>query len=115
MTLNSMIGTPIIPDPDPIPQAVYSHSMRFPGVPFTSLLSACAMLMSAYGVQHGIQLDPTFSQGSLTTGNQKADEQFALEYMNFKMMLDGLSRQYGKIVANVQSNGTVLYMKFTCY
>lgn len=97
------------------PKAIFSHSMQFPGAPLTTVLSACALLIGAYGIQHDIQMDPNFSTDSLTTGNVQADARFQADYMQFKMMLDGLANQYSRVVCTAQSNGIVLYMKFTCY
>jgi hypothetical protein len=97
------------------PKAVYSHSIHFPGAPLTTVLNACVLLLNAYGIKHGVQYDPNFTTASLNTGNQVADARFQNDYLNFKMMLDGLIKTYSSVECTVQSNGTSLYMKFTCY
>ncbi|AEV89489.1 hypothetical protein OBP_052 [Pseudomonas phage OBP] len=96
------------------PKAVYSHSIQFPGVAFTTLLNSCILLLNVYGIKHTAQYDPSFDTSALTSGNPTADARFQNDYMNFKMMLDGLQSQYSDISCDLQSNGSVLYMKFTC-
>lgn len=97
------------------PKQVYTHSLNFPGVPLTTLLNACVLLLNVYGIKHAVQYDPSFDTSLLTSGNAAADERFATDYMNFKMMLDGLQGEYSSVNCTIQSNGSVLYMKFTCY
>lgn len=97
------------------PLALFSHTMTLPGVPLESLISSLALLMSAYGVSHTIPISPTFTSESLVTGNTNQDQRFAADFVQFKLMLEDLSREYTSVQCAAQSNGSSVYMRFSCY
>lgn len=73
------------------------------------------MLLSANYVEHTIPIDTNFDAGSLTSGNEQADQRFMHEYMAFHQTLAGLTRDYSKVKCQCQSNGTALYLHLYCY
>lgn len=97
------------------PKAVFAHTLMFPGVPLTSLLTTIGLLLNVYGVVHQIPIDPNVDAEALTTGDPAKDQRFLTEYVTFKNMLDGLSREYKRVVCSTQSNGIAVYMHLSCY
>ncbi|UQT02617.1 hypothetical protein YUBABA_02170 [Serratia phage vB_SmaM-Yubaba] len=97
------------------PLAMFSHTMTFPGVPLENLVSSIALLLSAYGVKHQLPTSPTFTTEGLTSGDNNRDQRFVTEYMQFKLMLEDLSRQYTTVQCTAQSNGASVYLRFSCY
>uniref|UniRef100_A0AAU8KZ11 Uncharacterized protein n=1 Tax=Pantoea phage Survivor TaxID=3232176 RepID=A0AAU8KZ11_9CAUD len=97
------------------PKSVYSHTLMYPGVPLSSLISMTGLLLGAYGVQHQLAIDPNLTSEQITSGDKIADQRFMNEYMAFKNSLDSLSRDYTRIVCTAQSNGTALYLHLYCY
>lgn len=97
------------------PMALFSHTMTFMGVSIDNLLSSIGLLLSAYGVQHEVPISNSFTSESLVTGDENANARFTTEYMQFKMLLSDLARQYTRVQCAVQSNGNTVYMRFSCY
>ncbi|QGH71894.1 hypothetical protein N1M2_31 [Klebsiella phage N1M2] len=97
------------------PIALFSHTMTFPGVPLENLVSSISLLLSAYGVSHQLPVSPTFTSEGLTSGDNNRDQRFVTEYMQFKLMLEDLSRQYTTVQCTAQSNGASVYLRFSCY
>lgn len=97
------------------PIAVFSHRMTLPGVPLENLISSLALLLGAFGVKHDMPVNPGFTSESLNTPDQNTNERFMASYMEFKLMLEDLSRQYNTVQCMAQSNGNTVYMRFSCY
>ncbi|QZA70541.1 hypothetical protein AH04_58 [Erwinia phage AH04] len=92
---------------------VFSWSLSLPGVPFTSILNSVILLFNTYNIRHSSALDSEADM-QITTGNPETDERFMADYLNFKMFLDGLNREYEDIQCDLQGTGIGLYMTFKC-
>lgn len=97
------------------PKQIYAHTLMYPGVPLTSLMSMVGLLMSSNGIVHSIPIDPNFNQDTCNTGNSQADQRFMNEYMALHQTLNSLAREYDRVTCQCQSNGVGLYIHLYCY
>lgn len=110
-TLNEMLDN-LLGNSDPVVDRC-SYTLHNPGIPFTTLVNAIILLLDAYGVKHTLTRDIN-DMGTMETGNAQRDEIFRVEYLSFKMFLDGLIRTHNSVECSVQGSTAHVYMTFSC-
>lgn len=99
--------------PPATPGQFFSYTITNPAIPFTSLMNSVILLLNAYNVRHSMAFDQSVEM-SVDSGNVSADARFQSDYINFKMFLDGINREFQNVVCTAQGTGIGLRMNFEC-